>query len=258
MMKISFTTMATPGLTASEQFETAKRYGFNGVDLRIIERGMGEIPKDLSSERAEEFRRQTQGVEAPVLMCYNEKIQAGRDAMEASLLEYMKLAAMLGIPTIRIFTGLLKDQNDLDLLIAVLKTVLEKDKTGTAIAMQNHIHCSVTLKQALAVCRTISEKRIGVILSPDHAVLLGEPYEDMLPELAGYTSQLYVADLTEDHKPVLPGLGKIPYTKILDLLRKNGFDGYVTLKWEKCWHPELPPYEAAFDAFLSWFHSVQE
>lgn len=255
IMKISFTTMATPGLTPRMQFEEAKRYGFDGVDLRMIERGMGEIPKSLTPKEAQTLRLQTQGVEVPVLMCYNEKIQAGSKEMETSLLEYMKIAAMLGAPAIRIFTGLLKGRQDRDMLIAILKSVLEKDRTGTAIAMQNHINCSVTLHQALDVCETINDPRISLILSPDHAVLLNEPYEEILPELAAYTSQLYVADMSPDHKPVLPGQGIMPYTRILQSLCRNGFDGYVTLKWEKCWHPELPPYGDAFDAFLFWYRS---
>ena len=86
IMKISFTTMATPELPVSEQLKEAKRYGFDGVDLRMIERGMGEIPKNLTQEEANILRLQMQGLEVPVLMCYNEKIQSGKEGMETSLL----------------------------------------------------------------------------------------------------------------------------------------------------------------------------
>lgn len=247
--------MATPELDIPAQFEVAKRYGFDGVDLRMIERGMGEIPRTLSWEETDTLRQHMQGLEIPVLMCYNEKIQTGREGMETSLLEYMRIASLLGVPTIRIFTGLIQNQRDQELLTTVLGSVLEKDTTGTAIAMQNHINCSVTLHQALEVCRTIGDRRLSLICSPDHAVLLQEPYWDILPELAAHTSQLYVADMTKDHKPVLPGQGIMPYTRILQELCRNGFDGYVTLKWERCWHPELAPYGEAFDAFLSWYRS---
>lgn len=257
-MKISFTTMATPELPVSEQFKEVKRYGFDGVDLRMIERSMGEIPKDLTQEEANALRLQMQGLEVPVLMCYNEKIQAGTEGMETSLLEHMKLASMLGIPAIRIFTGLIRSPQDQALLVSVLKSVLEKDRTGTAIAMQNHINCSVTLHQGLDVCKAVADRRVSLIFSPDHAVLLGEPYDDILPELAEYSSQLYVADMSPDHKAVLPGQGIMPYSRILRELCRHGFDGYVTLKWERCWHPELAPYGEAFDAFLVWYHEALE
>ena len=248
--------MATPELSVTRQFEEAKRYGFHGVDLRMIERGMGEISRSMTQEEAQTLRSQMQGVEVPVLMCYNEKIQAGREGMETSLLEHMKIASLLGIPAIRIFTGLIQDQQDQNLLVEVLRNVLKNDRTGTAIAMQNHINCSVTLHQGLDICKAIEDPRVSLIFSPDHALLLQESYEEMLPELAKYSSQLYVADMGQDHKTVLPGQGIIPYTQILRDLCRHGFDGYVTLKWERCWHPELAPYGEAFDAFLDWHRSV--
>lgn len=258
IMKTSFTTMATPELAVSRQFEEVKRYGFDGVDLRMIERGMGEVSKNLTQEEANVLRLQMKGSEVPVLMCYNEKLQSGKEGMETSLLEHMKFASMLGIPAIRIFTGLIRNQQDQVLLVSVLKGVLEKDRTGTAIAMQNHINCSVTLHQGLDVCKAIEDRRVSLIFSPDHAILLGEPYDDILPDLAKYSSQLYVADMSSDHKAVLPGQGIMPYTQILRELCRHGFDGYVTLKWERCWHPELAPYGEAFDAFLSWYREALE
>lgn len=256
-MKISFTTMATPELDIPSQFEAAKAYGFDGVDLRVIERGMGEIPKDLSDADAARILQMRKEIEVPTLLCYNEKVQSGSDAMTASVMAYMRLAAKLHIPTIRIFTGLLDTPEDMETLSGVLKGVFAQDTTGVNIAMQNHINCSVTLEQALAVCQQVSDPRLSVILSPDHAALIGEELEPLLPRLAPYTSQLYLADTDEQNKSVLPGEGRIPYGKIIHTLRENGFDGYVTLKWERCWHPELPHYETAFRAFRALMNEVR-
>ena len=44
--------------------------------------------------------------------------------------------------------------------------------------------------------------------------------------------------------------------KIIDVLCDNGFHGYVTLKWEKCWHEELPECEIAFEGFNKYFKRV--
>lgn len=255
-MKISFTTMATPELDIAAQVNVAKEYGFDGVDLRVIEKGKGEISRDMSAADADVILRTTQGVILSSLLCYNEKIQSGYDSMVESLLEYMGLAACLHIPAIRIFTGKLDSAEDMNDLVQVLNTVLQKDISGTKIAMQNHVNCSVTLHQALDVCQKVNDPRIKMILSPDQAVAIGEEFESLLPQLAKHVSQLYVADLDKYNKHVLLGHGNIPYHRILNTLSENGFDGYVTLKWEKCWHPELPPYEKAFQAFLAWVNDV--
>lgn len=251
-MKISFTTMATPELDIPSQFKTARAYGFDGVDLRVIQRGNGEISRDITQAEAERIVAQQNGVEVPTLLCYNERIETGRDSMIASVLEHMQFAAKLGIPTIRVFTGVLKTPEAVKMLVDVLKTVFEQDTTGTKIGMQNHLNCGITARQGIEVCKQVNDPRLSVILSPDHCVLINEDLEPMLPELAKYTSQLYVADVNEENKSVFPGQGKIPYRKILSTLQENDFDGYVTFKWERCWHPELPHYDEAFRAFRSW------
>jgi sugar phosphate isomerase/epimerase len=44
---------------------------------------------------------------------------------------------------------------------------------------------------------------------------------------------------------VLPGDGGFPIAAVLELLRRDGFKGAVSLEWEKLWHPYLPPLEEA-------------
>lgn len=251
-MKISFTTMATPELNIHSQISVAKEYGFDGIDFRVMHDGKGEISLETGLKEANEIRRELNGINLPGILCYNKKIQDGHDNMVSSILKHLHLAQMLEIPTIRIFTGKPENDTDLNYLITILQDVLEQDKSNVVIAMQNHIEASVTLHEALAVCREMKTDRIGIIVSPDHAVLSGESMEDILPELAPFTTQMYVADLDEKHKLVPIGDGIIDFSHILDTLYANGFQGYVTLKWEKCWHNELDAYPIAFHSFLQW------
>lgn len=44
---------------------------------------------------------------------------------------------------------------------------------------------------------------------------------------------------------VLPGDGEFPVSPLLAALQADGFDGPVSLEWEKRWHPYLPPLDAA-------------
>ncbi|CAN5530074.1 TIM barrel protein [soil metagenome] len=47
---------------------------------------------------------------------------------------------------------------------------------------------------------------------------------------------------------VLPGSGEMPGREVLDLLKRDGFTGAVSLEWEKMWHPYLG---SLGDAFLA-------
>jgi sugar phosphate isomerase/epimerase len=44
---------------------------------------------------------------------------------------------------------------------------------------------------------------------------------------------------------VLPGDGQAPLADIMAELRRAGFDGFISLEWERHWHPYLPPLREA-------------
>ncbi len=249
--KISFTTMATPELDIPAQAAVARAYGFDGVDLRVIERGKGEIPADLTREQADQVLADFAGIEIPCLMCYNKKIQDGHEQMVGSILHCIRNAEMLKAPMIRIFTGRIETPEDMDALVAALQAVLERDTSSVKIAMQNHVN-NISLAQALEACERVDDPRVGIIVSPDQSVARDEDYMPLLPRVAKYAFELYVADKSPEKNFVLIGTGIIDNGQILKVLQAHGFRGYVTLKWEKVWIPELPEYPEGMDSFLSW------
>lgn len=50
---------------------------------------------------------------------------------------------------------------------------------------------------------------------------------------------------------VLPGAGEFPLANLLQALEKDGFDGPVSLEWEKHWHPDIPDLEEALAALAN-------
>lgn len=256
-MKTSFTTMATPGLDVFEQIALAKKYGFSGVDFRVASNGNGEIPQDLSEEEAGKIRENLQGVALPGLLCYNKNIHSGQDAMVESILSNLRLAQKLQIPTIRVFSGKLQTDAEREAVVAALQEVLQHDDSPVVLTLQNHSGSGVTLQQGLEICRSIASKRVGVIVSPDHTMKAGEDLFRILPEVAPYATQMYVADVDENFKLVPIGEGIVDFSRTLDVLHANGFAGFVTLKWEKCWHPELQDYSVGFDSFLRWVDTYE-
>jgi sugar phosphate isomerase/epimerase len=44
---------------------------------------------------------------------------------------------------------------------------------------------------------------------------------------------------------VLPGDGEFPITTLRSALSRDGFDGPVSLEWERLWHPDLPSLDEA-------------
>lgn len=56
---------------------------------------------------------------------------------------------------------------------------------------------------------------------------------------------------TQDgYRYVLMGEGDVPVLEILRRLKQMGYGGYLSLEWEKGWHPELEPPEIAIPDYI--------
>lgn len=249
-MKTSFTTMGTQGLSVEEIVEVAKKYGFDGVDFRVHENG--EIPLDVTKEQAKDIKEKLKGIALPGLFCYNKTLNDGEKEMEGSVLRCLEIGEMLGCESIRLFTGKLETNEDINSLCNVLENVLEKYKGKTKIYLQHHTMNSLNCSQAIEIFKRLDKEKCGFIFSPDEGYKMDEDYMPLIPEIAKFTKQIYVADITKDKKYCLIGEGIIPFNEIINTLKTNGFDGYVTLKWEKCWCDYLPDYPEGFKSFVDY------
>lgn len=245
--------MATPELDIPAQVLAAREYGFHGIDFRVGEPGRGEIPETISEEEIARIHKLLGDLELPGLLCYNKNLDAGPEEMTASLLQCLQLAKRLGCPMIRVFTGKVQTPERMQLLVQVLKDVLKQDHSGVKMGLQIHRNNGVTVAQGLSVCRQVDSARVGLILSPDQSY--PEQWESLIGETAKYTFQIYVADLDAQGEFCRIGEGILDYAAILRQLYAHGFDGYVTLKWEKCWLPQLPDYPEGFQSFMTYMNN---
>lgn len=257
-MKLSYTTMATPELTLLQSADAAREYGFDGIDLRLC--GVteaGEVPCGISSKEAEKIKTAVRGLSIPGLLCYNRNIHAGAEEMKSSVLKCLSAAEKIGAESIRIFTGKLDGQDDLRCIAKVLNEILRMDNSGVKIALQNHVNNGVSVKQAIQLCDMTSSERIGFIFSPDQALIGDESPEGLYQEITRITTQVYVADIDRNNSFTLIGDGIIPFAEVFDRLFGAGFDGYITLKWERCWYPEMPDYKKAFSVFMDFIKGYE-
>jgi fatty-acyl-CoA synthase len=50
---------------------------------------------------------------------------------------------------------------------------------------------------------------------------------------------------------VLLGEGEVPVREMLGLLAAGGYPGWISVEWEKRWHPEIEPPEVALPQHLA-------
>jgi sugar phosphate isomerase/epimerase len=75
--------------------------------------------------------------------------------------------------------------------------------------------------------------------------------------LRGRSRHLHIKDSNAEGTYVAPGTGTFPFRELLDALRADGFDGILSLEWERHWYPDLPPLETALDGFNTVLASAQ-
>ena len=66
-----------------------------------------------------------------------------------------------------------------------------------------------------------------------------------------YIRHIHIKDYSDTQNTLtLIGEGNVPIRQIVARLLQDGYDGYISLEWEKKWHPELPEIEPALDSFI--------
>ena len=108
-MKLSYTTMATPGRSTKEAVKLARLYGYQGIDMRVSSH-LGELTENITPKDASDIRLllDGEGIKLAGLLCYN---KTGDDEpsswqiMKDSIRHHLEIALMTGAKNVRIFSG---------------------------------------------------------------------------------------------------------------------------------------------------------
>lgn len=253
-MKTGFTTMGTPGMSVEEIFSVAREYNFDSVDLRLHKDG--QIIDAITDSEANDLLDMAGNIELFSLLCYNTTIGNGIEEMVDSILKCVEIGEKLNLTAVRIFSGRIENKERLQDFCLVLKKVFESYKGNINLLVQNHKNLGVSCGQAIEISKQVKDMRFGFIFSPDQATKNGENYMSLLKELIPVTKQVYIADINVDGQYCLIGKGIVPLKEILLKMKEYGFDGYITLKWEKCWCDYLPSFNEGAKSFFDFLNGV--
>ncbi len=261
-MKLSFTTMATPGMSVRDEAGLAKKFGYEGIDLRVSDH-LGEVKLDTSHSELIEVKDilNSEGVSLAGLFCYNRCADADKNSwgeMKESIVRHLELASIIGSPSIRIFAGdPLKCPDQEEFILRTAESVsgaLNVHGTDISVILQNHLN-GFSAGQGLKLAEAVADGRFGLAFSPDHCVLMQERPEQLKDLLKKHVKQVYAADLTvinDEYQICLPGKGSVPLKDTFQLVGGKSFEGWITFKWEKIWHPELEAAEVALPYFIKY------
>jgi sugar phosphate isomerase/epimerase len=251
-MRLSYSNLACPDWTFEQTVEAVASYGFDGLEIRLFD---GDVVtpslSDASRRRAEAALRDG-GVDVAALDTSLQVATEDRAGFLSDLEVLAEIGEQWGAPLIRLFGGKLPAEpaarsealkRSGDLLVEAAPLA---GRHGVRLAVETHDSFSSahTVAQALSY----AGRSVGAVYDSHHPHRMGESPSEVIEAFGPLMWHVQVKDARrlpgEDQWQLVPlGEGEVPVKELVGLLPGAGYDGWVSLEFEKKWHPELAPPE---------------
>ena len=256
VVKFTLNTLGAPNWTLEETAKRAREYGYAGVDLRLLD---GEVITLQSvGENKARIKASFPTNELPVTVLATSVRLATRDpSVRSKTLEearaWIDLAAELQVPVIRYFAAHNPPELDLEASIQAVGDMLSllsehAEKANVKIGVETHDEFASAKVTGRAVDMAQSPS-VGAIWDMWHTNRAGETPAQALDALSSRVINVHLKDAQRaggKWQLVLLGEGDIPVKEGLRQLKQRGYDDFISVEWEKKWHPEIAEPEVAY------------
>jgi fatty-acyl-CoA synthase len=223
-------------------------YGYDGLELRLLN---GEPIEPLSLDHA---TRRAVGAALAAggvpLVSLDTSIELARP-FERELPAALELATEWAAPTVRVFGGASPEMDD---IARRLEPALDRASAlGVTVALETHDSFSSAALVG-GLLRRVDSPFFAALWDLHHPYRVGESPREVLRTLGGRINLVHVKDARRrdgDWELVALGEGEVPVRESLTALGATGYDGWLTVEWEKRWHPELAEPEVALPRELA-------
>lgn len=263
-MKKSFSTLGCADYTLEEVLVLCRNYRYSGLEIRGLSGVMDnrKIPEFLPEniEKTADMIKKS-GI-VPVVLgtsCKFHDRVLHKDNLEEGVAS-AAIASKIGCKYIRVFGNNAKP--DLDTAAKAVAdgigVLCEKtEKVGVGVLLEVHGDFN-TIENLIPVTEQLKDiNNFGLIWDVYHTEKTGvcdwesfwEEFRPLIKHVHLKDGRNFVNKTESANTLCLPGEGEMPLVPIMQLLMADGFDGFVSLEWERKWHPELPPIEQALEAY---------
>jgi sugar phosphate isomerase/epimerase len=267
--RIAFSTLAFPDATLAAALSAGRRWGYSGVELRLID---GElIDPAMPAGRRAQVKRTLAAAGLPVV-AVDSSIRLTGDDPGPDLRRFFQLASEFQAPLVRVFGGDLDPPPARQDRLRAAARVLEEAvplaaKLGVAIGVETHdaFSASSAVAELLALLSAdgVPSDLVGAVWDSHHPHRMGETPAEVYANLGSRVLLAQVKDARRikdgDWRLVLLGAGEVPVRDMLGLLAAGGYPHWISVEWEKRWHPEIEDPEVALpqhlDLLTAWLES---
>lgn len=265
---LAYSTLGCPNWSFDEAATQAAKYGYQALEVRIYNGDI--IPADLRQAERASIRRTLARTKIGIAGLGASTRFAFADAQERQvnidqLIQYLELAADLEVPLVRTFGSpgqiTIPMSDAINYVADALNAVAPAaERLGVSVALETHDAFCKGADVAAALAQVPSQS-IGAIWDVHHPFRMGEDIETTWRVLGSRLKHVHIKDarLRADGswQLVLMGQGEVPCRAVVELLNREGYQGYIAAEWEKKWHPEIEEPEVALpqhaEVLRSWF-----
>jgi sugar phosphate isomerase/epimerase len=251
-MRLCYSNLACPDWTFEQTVEAVGTYGFDGLEVRLFDGEVVTPSLSESSRRRAETALRDAGVDVAALDTSLQVTSEDRESFLSDLDVLSEVAAQWGAPLVRLFGGKLPPEPAArtdalkragDLLVEAVPVA---GRYGTRLAVETHDDFSSA--HTLAEVLSFAGGSAGAVYDSHHPHRMGERPAEVLEALGPLMWHVQVKDAVrlpgDDKWQLVPlGEGEVPVRELVGSLPGAGYDGWVSLEFEKKWHPELAPPE---------------
>jgi len=246
-VKYAFMTFSCPDLTFDAVLDTAQRFGYDGVELRISSNHRHGLEWDTppAVRRAARAKAEEAGV---ALCCVATSCRLADPAAEGMIeqaRQSINLAADLGAPRIRVFGGKFPEavsrEEATEVLTRSLSVLAEHAQArGVVVCLETHdAWCDPA--HVAEVMRRVDHPAVGVNWDIMHPVrVAGKTMDEAFEALRPWIGHVHFHDgcLAPDRPGLTPiGEGDIDHRRAVALLKGMGYTGFLSgewIGWEPC------------------------
>jgi len=257
---LSFSTLGCPDWSFEKILEFSVANNYDGIELRGIlrELDLTKCPEFINRDKIAETRRKIEDRKLRIVdlgssaaMHHPEGADRQKSLDEGK--RFIDLAQQLNCPNVRVFPNELpKDDTRKAVVERIVKGLRELGEyargSNVCVVMESHGD-AVKTDELKYIMESAAGEHTGLVWDVVNMwSVTKEPPAEVYRQLKKYIRHTHIkdADIAGDKiNYVLLGKGQTPIFDAIDVLYKDGYNGYYSFEWEKMWHPEIAEPEIA-------------
>ena len=252
-LSIAFSTLAFTDRKLEEAISLGAALGYAGVELRVIDGKL--FDSSLSAADRARVKQSTSAARLPIV-AVGSSVVLTSDNPGVELHRMLALTNEWESPFIRVYGGQLSEdaetrRRQMESAAKVLEEAIPvAERFGVVMLIETHDGFSASSVAAELLAK-VPSKWFGAIWDSLHPHRMGETPAEVYKNIGTRTSHVHIKDgrRSAAHKggwQLVPlGTGEVPVQEVLNQLVAGGYKGFLTVEWEKYWHPEIETAEIA-------------